>query len=52
MKAGNLVVALLLCPWPAAAQPPIIDMHMHARKADYMGANPPPMCTPFAEMPR
>ncbi len=31
---------------------PIIDMHLHARKAEYMGPNPPPMCAPFAVMPR
>ena len=31
---------------------PIIDMHLHARKADYAGADPPPMCTPFEVMPR
>ena len=31
---------------------PIIDMHLHARKADYIGSNPPPMCTPFEVMPR
>lgn len=40
--------------YPAAAQErlPIIDMHLHARKADYIGPNPPPMCTPFTIMPR
>ncbi len=52
MKARIVLGALLLCPWPAAAAPPILDMHLHARKADYMGTNPPPMCTPFTEMPR
>ena len=31
---------------------PIIDMHMHARKAAYVGANPPPLCAPFTVMPR
>lgn len=36
----------------AAARLPIIDMHMHARRADYAGANPPPMCAPFPVMPR
>ena len=34
------------------AKPPIIDMHLHARKADYTGADPLPMCTPFEIMPR
>lgn len=37
---------------PAAERLPIIDMHLHARHADYAGANPPPMCAPFAVMPR
>ena len=42
----------------AAAQPavtmplPILDMHLHARRANYIGANPLPMCTPFSVMPR
>ncbi len=27
-------------------------MHLHARHADYLGANPPPMCAPFPVMPR
>ncbi len=31
---------------------PIIDMHLHARHADYAGPNPPPMCAPFPVMPR
>ena len=31
---------------------PIIDMHLHARPANYIGANPPPMCAPFTIMPR
>lgn len=35
----------------AAAREPIIDMHLHARAANYAGANPPPMCTPFDVMP-
>lgn len=36
----------------AAEQLPIIDMHLHARRAGYIGPNPPPMCTPFTIMPR
>lgn len=36
----------------AAAALPIIDMHLHARRAAYIGANPPPMCAPFSVMPR
>ena len=35
-----------------AARLPIIDMHLHARRADYAGPNPPPMCAPFLAMPR
>src|SRR5687767_3267164 len=31
----------------AAAREPIIDMHLHARTANYIGENPPPMCAPF-----
>jgi uncharacterized protein len=31
---------------------PIIDMHLHARKADYAGPDPFPMCAPFTVMPR
>ncbi len=36
----------------SAERLPIIDMHLHARKAAYAGPNPPPMCAPFAVMPR
>jgi hypothetical protein len=51
-----LILALVLTT-PAAdtraeARLPIIDMHLHARKADYIGSNPPAMCTPFEVMPR
>lgn len=35
-----------------ATAAPIIDMHLHARRAGYAGGNSPPMCTPFAIMPR
>lgn len=31
---------------------PVIDMHLHARPANYFGANPTPMCAPFTMMPR
>lgn len=53
-KAPVLLVVLcsipgLLC---AQARLPILDMHLHARKTDYIGPNPPPMCAPFAMMPR
>lgn len=49
-----VVMLLLFASLPASAQPnlPIIDMHLHARKADYIGASPPPMCSPFPVMPR
>ena len=45
---------LAACPaWAQAdTRLPIIDMHLHARKADYMGPNPLPMCAPFEMMPR
>ena len=36
----------------AEARLPIIDMHLHARKADYIGSDPPPMGTPFEVKPR
>lgn len=31
---------------------PIIDMHLHARKGDYTGADLPPLCLPVRYMPR
>ncbi|HET7708280.1 MAG TPA: hypothetical protein VFK50_01955 [Sphingomicrobium sp.] len=38
---------------PAAApSQPIIDMHLHARPAKYVGDNPFPMCAPFDLYPR
>lgn len=54
MKASVAFIILLVCTLAVEAQQtlPIIDMHLHARKADYMGPNPPPMCAPFAMMPR
>lgn len=44
--------ALAVAPAESLARPPIIDMHLHVRTARYAGDNPPPMCTPFAIMPR
>ena len=45
-----LLCVLPLCsflPWDAAqARPPIIDMHLHARKGDYSGAKLPQLCVP------
>ncbi|MGB0132436.1 hypothetical protein, partial [Dokdonella sp.] len=56
MKAidSALMLGLVLVPLSACATQalPIIDMHLHARHADYMGPNPPPMCAPFSIMPR
>jgi predicted TIM-barrel fold metal-dependent hydrolase len=52
---SRLLLFTLLLPTAAAADdrpPPILDMHLHVRKADYMGPDPPAMCTPFAVMPR
>jgi predicted TIM-barrel fold metal-dependent hydrolase len=44
---------LVLAGSPAAAERlPIIDMHLHARQANYAGDNPMPMCAPFLVMPR
>jgi len=52
----RIIVGLLLltitCAAAAERPLPIIDMHLHARKADYIGPNPPPMCAPFSYMPR
>lgn len=38
---------------PAAAQalPPVLDVHLHADRADAQGPPPLAMCTPIAEMP-
>lgn len=54
MKAASYLALLLVAPWSitAAERLPIIDMHLHARRANYMGPNPPPMCAPFVVMPR
>ena len=51
--ALQLYLALAAAPvGPTPALPPILDMHLHARKAGYTGSEPMPMCTPFAIMPR
>ena len=44
-----LVIAGVLA---AEDRPPIIDMHLHARRANYAGPDPMPMCAPFVVMPR
>lgn len=46
------MLALPVADAGAQARLPIIDMHLHIRKADYIGPNPPAMCTPFTIMPR
>jgi predicted TIM-barrel fold metal-dependent hydrolase len=51
-KAGLLFWMLFASQAAAAQRLPIIDMHLHARTAKYAGEDPPPMCTPFAVMPR
>jgi len=38
-------------PPPRRAQPPIIDMHLHADPVDSQGPPPLAMCTPLAAMP-
>ena len=54
MRPSRLLLLLLFLPAILHAERPlpILDMHLHVRKADYMGPNPPPMCAPFAVMPR
>lgn len=55
MRSTQVAICALLAAAPVGAQGPgrpILDMHLHARRADYMGPNPPPMCAPFAVMPR
>lgn len=47
-----MIALALALAMAAAAKPPIIDMHLHARLAGYFGADPMPMCTPFRIMPR
>ena len=44
--------ALALAASAAPARQPILDMHLHARTANYAGENPPPMCAPFEILPR
>jgi uncharacterized protein len=54
MKVSLVSALLSLVAWSAAAEdrPPIIDMHLHARRASYAGPDPMPMCAPFVVMPR
>lgn len=48
----TLIPALLSLPAVAEARPPIIDMHIHARRLDYDGSATPPLCAPPTTMPR
>jgi len=53
MQIGAMAAIFLSAASAVPAQPPpILDMHLHARRAGYAGDNPPPMCTPFPIMPR
>lgn len=52
MRLSSLLAFAIALAAPATAREPIIDMHLHARAADYAGADPQPMCAPFAVMPR
>jgi predicted TIM-barrel fold metal-dependent hydrolase len=48
------MLLLLALPATAGAQgrPPIIDMHIHARRLSYDGSSAPALCAPPAAMPR
>ena len=54
MKFPFIFALLLVVPMLARAEErlPIIDMHLHARRANYAGPDPMPMCAPFVVMPR
>lgn len=52
IRFACLLLSAFSTPSIAQSSLPIIDMHLHARKADYVGKDPFPMCTPFAVMPR
>lgn len=51
MRPVVFALAVLIPAAACAAPPPILDMHLHARAADYAGVDAPPMCTPFEVMP-
>jgi len=52
MRMNAFIFALLFSPLQVYAQQlPILDMHLHARGADYLAANSFPMCAPFERMP-
>src|SRR3990170_6693793 len=52
LTIGSLALASASAAQAQGVGKPIIDMHLHARKAAYAGANPPPLCAPFTVMPR
>jgi len=54
MMRRRLLPALLLLASAAGAQarPPIIDMHLHARRSNFDGSNAPGLCAPPTVMPR
>ncbi|HTU10592.1 MAG TPA: amidohydrolase family protein [Allosphingosinicella sp.] len=53
MTGGRPLLAfLLLAAGAAEARPPIIDMHIHARRAAFDGTNAPALCAPPTTMPR
>jgi predicted TIM-barrel fold metal-dependent hydrolase len=51
---GLMRLGLMLCASSAAAgaRPPIIDMHLHARRLNFDGTGAPALCAPPATMPR
>ncbi|MFM5931509.1 MAG: amidohydrolase family protein [Novosphingobium sp.] len=52
IKIGAAALALMACAPSFAARPePIIDMHLHALRADDQGPPPMAMCTPMDPMP-
>lgn len=54
MMRAHLLPALLLlaAATGAEARPPIIDMHLHARRSGFDGSNAPMLCAPPTVMPR
>ena len=48
--AGGFFVSAIDAP-AQKTRPPILDMHMHARRADHYGPPPMPICAPVYRMP-
>lgn len=46
-----LLPLALSVPAAAEARPPILDMHLHARRASYDGSRAPPICAPPPSQP-